>query len=100
MSFQLVEGLSPIFPSREKPALGESYPLTLFQKTLHTGANRPTHSYKYILTPSVMCSQQLHVLHRMNNLVISKIYFTEFHSVFGFQKLLTCRSHLSVNKIE
>ena len=44
-----------------------------------------------------MCSQQLSVLiewiigsvlHWINNLLISKIYFT-FHDVFAFQKLLT-----------
>ena len=37
-------------------------PLNAIWKTLHTGANRPTHLYEYILTPSVMCSQQLSVL--------------------------------------
>ena len=44
-----------------------------------------------------MCSQQLSVLHLINNLLISKIYFTEFHKVFTFQKLLTCGSHVSVD---
>ena len=61
----------------------------------HTRADRLTHPYKYILTPPVMCSQQLSVLHWMNNLLILKFYFTDFHSVFAFQKL-TCRSHISV----
>ena len=31
-----------------------------------------THIYEYILTPSVMCTQQLSVLHGMNNLLIQK----------------------------
>ena len=44
-----------------------------------------------------MCSQQLCVLHRMNNLMISKYYFTEFHNVFAFQKLLSCRNHISID---
>ena len=33
----------------------------------HTWANRLTHSYKHILTPPIMCPQQLSVLHWMNN---------------------------------
>ena len=37
-----------------------------------------------------MCSQQLCALDRINNVVISKIYFTMFHNVFAFHKLLTC----------
>ena len=40
--------------------------------TAHTGANRLTHPYKYISTPSVMRSQQLCVFHRMNNFLIQK----------------------------
>ena len=31
--------------------------------TGHTGTNRLTHTYKYISTPPVMCTQQLPVLH-------------------------------------
>ena len=31
-----------------------------------------TNRYKYILTPSVMCTQQLPVLHWMNNLLIQR----------------------------
>ena len=54
-----------------------------------TGVNRLTHQYKYTLTPRVRCSKQLSVLHWMNNLLISKIYLTEFHNVVAFQKLLT-----------
>ena len=35
--------------------------------TAHTGTNRMTYAYKYILTPPVFCSQHLYVLHSMNN---------------------------------
>ena len=41
----------------------------------HSGVNWLTHPYKYILTPPVMCSQQLCALHWMNNLLISKFCF-------------------------
>ena len=51
------------------------------RNTTHTGGNRLTHTYKY--TPTIMCSQQLSVLHFMNNSLISKFYFTEFHNVFA-----------------
>ena len=68
-------------------------------KTLNAEANRMTHPYKYILTPPVMCSQLLFVSHQMNNLLIFKIYFTEFCNISAFQKVLTCRSHLSVEYI-
>ena len=91
---------SPHLPQQGKPCTGGILPFNSISKNPAHRGYRPTHSYKYRLTPSVMCSQQLYVLHRMNNLVISKIYFTEFHNVFAFQKLLTCRSHLSVDKIE
>ena len=47
--------------------------------TGHVGANILTHLYKYILTPSVMCSQQLFLLHGINNLPISK--FTLHNSI-------------------
>ena len=57
--------------------------------TAHTGANRLTHPYKHMLTSPVMCSQKLCVIHWMNNLLTSK--FTEFHIVFAYQKLLTCK---------
>ena len=33
----------------------------------HTRAKRLTHSYKYILEPPLMCSQQLFVFHWINN---------------------------------
>ena len=39
---------------------------------------------KYIVATPVMSSQQLSVLHWMNNFLISKIYFIEFHNVFAF----------------
>ena len=35
----------------------------------HTGTNILTHTYKYILTPPVMCAPQLPVLHWINNFV-------------------------------
>ena len=49
----------------------------------HTGANRLKRPYKHILTSPVLCSQQLSVLHWMNNLMIWKIYFT--HSAKSVQ---------------
>ena len=63
----------------------------------HTQGPRLTQPYKYILIPSAMCSQQLSILHWINNLLISQIYPTEFHNFFAFQKLLTCRSHIFVD---
>ena len=42
------------------------------RRTAHTGVNILTQSCKYILSPPVMCSQQLSVLHWKNNLLISK----------------------------
>ena len=68
------------------------------RNTTHTGGNRLTHTYKYITT--IMCSQQLSVLHFMNNSLISKFYFTEFHNVFASWKLPTCRGHISVDYIQ
>ena len=59
--------------------------------------DRLTRSHKYILTPSVMCSWQLSVLPWMNNLLLSKLYITEFFNVFAFQKSLTYRNHISVD---
>ena len=41
--------------------------------TGHTGTNRLTHTYKYILIPYVMYTQQLPVLHWVNNLLIEKL---------------------------
>ena len=58
---------------------------------VHKRTNRLTH--KYILTSSVMCSQQLPVSHWINQSLISKIYSTKVSNIFSFQKLLTCRSH-------
>ena len=45
--------------------------------TVHSGASRLTHPYKYIFTPPFMCSQQLSLLHWMSNSLISKIYFPQ-----------------------
>ena len=51
--------------------------------------------YKYILTSPVTCSQQLPVLHWMHNLLLSKIFFNEFHNpcffkITDFEKLHIC----------
>ena len=62
----------------------------------HSTHRGQTHTYKYILTPPVMCSQQLSILKWMNNLLISKICFPKFSNLFAFQKLLTC-SHISAD---
>ena len=40
-----------------------------------------------------MCSQQLCVLHWMNDLLISKIDITEFHNVFAAQKFMTLKTN-------
>ena len=55
----------------------------------HRGANRLAHPYKYIFTPPLMYSQQLPLLHWMNNLLISKIYY--------LLSLLYGKSHTSVD---
>ena len=57
---------------------------TQMKTSTHREANTLTHLYKYMLTPSIMCSKQLHVLNWMNKLLLSKIYITEFHNVFAF----------------
>ena len=57
-----------------------SFDITQTHKQGHTplsGTNRMAHPYKYILTPSVISSQQLCVLYWMNNSLISKIYFLQ-----------------------
>ena len=59
----------------------------------------PTHPNKYTLTPPVMCSHQLSVLHWINDSLKSNIYITDFHSVLASQKLLTCRSHTSLIRL-
>ena len=46
--------------------------------TAHSGTSKLTDPYKYIFTSPVMCSQQLPLLHWMNNSLISKIYFQEW----------------------
>ena len=50
----------------------------------HTRVTRLRHPCKYILTPPVMCSQHLSVSQWINNLLVPKIYFTEFQNVFAF----------------
>ena len=65
--------------------------------TTHTEANSIAHPYNHInvhLTPPTIWLQQLPVLHRMSNSLISKTYF---RNVFSFQKLLNCRSHISAD---
>ena len=53
--------------------------------TTHSQASRPTHPFKYTFTPTVMCSQQLSLLHWMNNSVTSKTYFPQ---CFFFSKII------------
>ena len=60
--------------------------------TIHAGANRLTHLYEYILTPSVMCSQQLCVLHRLNNLLIY------IQASYSYKRVLGAAKLASVNK--
>ena len=43
--------------------------------TAHSGTNKLTHPYKYMLKPPVMCPQQLSRSHWMNNSLTSKMYF-------------------------
>ena len=59
--------------------------------TTGTGVNRLTQPCKYILMLTVMCSQKLPVLHWMDNLLISKIYFTDLHNVLTCQKFKNYR---------
>ena len=51
----------------------------------HLEVNRVTHPYKYVLTPPVMCSQQIFVLHCIIHWYQK---FAFFHNIFSFQKLL------------
>ena len=48
----------------------------------------PINWHNDLLTPPVMCSQQLSTLHWMNNSMISKLYFP--------QRLFICKSNISV----
>ena len=48
----------------------------------------PPHSYKYIFTPPVMCSQQLSLLYWKNNSLISKMYFWQCHFFFKSYSLV------------
>ena len=45
--------------------------------TAHPGASRLTHPYKYIFIPTVMCSQQLSLLHWMKKSLVSKIFLPQ-----------------------
>ena len=60
-------------------------------RTKHTGANGLTDPYHYKLTPTVMCSQELCVLHWMNHLLISKNCFTEFAISLLFKNYLLAK---------
>ena len=60
---------------------------------IHTRTHKQTHiiqrkidwhPYKYILMPTVMCSQLLSVLHWMDSLLISKTYLIDFRFVCVF----------------
>ena len=57
----------------------------------HSGASRLTHPYKYIFRTTVTCSQQLSLLHWMNNSLIPKNFST---IPFSVQKLFTYKSHI------
>ena len=53
--------------------------------------------YIYIYT----CSEQLFAVHLMNDLLASNFYFEpQIYNVLVFEKLVTCRSHLSANIIK
>ena len=52
-----------------------------------------THPYKCLLTPPVMCSRQLSVLHW----IIHWYQKIIFHNVFSFKKLLSCKKCKSVH---
>ena len=64
-----------------------------FTKThsTHSGTSRLIHPYKYIFTTPVMSSQQLFLLHWMNNSLISRIYFpqcTFFSKIISVVKVI------------
>ena len=67
--------------------------------TAHSGANRLTHPYKYILKPPIMWSQQLYLLHWMDNPLVLRIYVPQclcwlvqiMYLLIRFKKL--CSSH-------
>ena len=64
------QGPYGVFYASLKRQFNEVYHMTCFfpttliwYHTSHTGVNRLTHPYKYILASPVICSQQLSVLH-------------------------------------
>ena len=61
------------------------------QREREREASIMTHSYKCIITPPVMCSQQLSLLQWMNEEMNSWYQKFTFGSVFCFQKLFTCK---------
>ena len=60
--------------------------------TAHSQSSRLTHPYKFIFTLPVMCSQELSLLHWMNNSLNHYYKKITFHNVFSFQKLFICKS--------
>ena len=58
---------------------------------IQTGIYRLTH--KDIITSSVICTQQLSVLHWINHSLISKMY-TWDQQYISFLKVITCGSHI------
>ena len=61
--------------------------------TAHSGARRLTHPHKYIFTPPTICSQQLSLLHWMDNALISKNYFPRclfFSRIIHLQRWYIC----------
>ena len=64
--------------------------------TAHTGTDRLTH--KYILRPSVMCSQQLPALHSITHSLISKTSFIGVNNCFSKITYLQ-KSHVWLDSI-
>ena len=72
-------------------------------RTKHTGANGLTDPYNYMLTPTVMCSQELCIALNESFADIKKLLY-RVCNFFAFQKLLACkgRKHwkgLAITKI-
>ena len=57
------------------------------QTKTHIEANRLIHPHEYILTSLVMCLLKLSVLHWVNNLLISKFYFSIVLRCLFFPKI-------------
>ena len=63
-------------------------------QTEFTKTNRLTNTYKYILAPPVICTQQL-PLHCIQ-ITDLKTSLTEVHNVFAFKKLITLEAYLLI----